>query len=80
MKKILLSLAVLVSLGVTSCKKDRTCECTYSSNESGYTASVVDVTIIDAKKKDAKKMCVKTTSEYTSNGATYTQTTDCKLK
>ena len=55
MKKLLLSLTLLASLFITSCKKDRTCECTYSSNEPGYTASIVDVTIIDSKKKDAKK-------------------------
>jgi len=80
MKKIILSLIVLGSFALVSCKKDRVCTCTSSSTAPGNTPITLEITLLDAKKSDVKKACVKTTSDYTSNGVTYTDTYDCKLK
>ena len=79
MKNIFLSLSVIASIAMASCKKDRVCTCTSSSTAPGSTPMTMEVTIFDVKKSDAKKACVKTTNDYTSNGVTYTRTSDCKL-
>ena len=76
MKKILLSLTVVLAFATASCKKDHVCSCTETSTEPGSTAFTYEETIKEARKSDAKNSCVKKT--YTSGGFTYTQ--DCKLK
>jgi hypothetical protein len=53
MKKITLLAAVVVAFTFASCKKDYTCECTFSGN--GFSGSV-STTIKDTKKK-AKDAC-----------------------
>lgn len=82
MKKITLILSVVAVASLASCKKDRVCTCTSSSNApatSGYTTSHTDeITMKKVSKGTAKRACVKT--ETTSNGSTYTTTNDCKLK
>lgn len=55
MKKITLLAAVVVAFTFASCKKDYTCECTFSGNGLSGTAST---TIKDTKKK-AKDACEK---------------------
>lgn len=80
MKKIFLSLTVIAAISLTSCKKDIICTCTQTSTAPGQPSTTYDVTVVKAKKGDVKKMCVKTTSDYTSGGTTYTQTNDCKIK
>ncbi|MGZ3931532.1 MAG: hypothetical protein ACXVP0_09280 [Bacteroidia bacterium] len=80
MKKIVLLLSVAVVCSLTSCKKDRVCECTSSSTAPGSTSTVTDVTLVKAKKSDAKRICVKETHDFTVLGTTYTDTQDCKLK
>jgi len=80
MKKIFLNISVIVSIAMVSCKKDRVCTCTSSSTAPGNTPITLEITILDAKKSDAKKACVRTTNDYISNGVTYTRTSDCKLK
>lgn len=80
MKKITLFAIAAVAISFASCKKDYTCTCTSSSTAPGSTTSTMEYTIIKAKKGDAKKMCVKTTSDFTAGGNTYTNTSDCKLK
>lgn len=52
MKKVLFVAAFAV-LGLVSCKKDYTCECTVKNGESTVTSS----STIHASKKDAKASC-----------------------
>lgn len=80
MKKLVMLMSVAVVCSLTSCKKDRVCECTSSSTAPGNSSTTVDYTIVDVKKSTAKRACVKTTEDYTVLGTTYTNTMDCKLK
>ena len=85
MKKIVLLASVIVATSFASCKKDRTCECTYTTsgttNVSSHTSSTV---IKKVKKSDAKYLCTKDTETTTntngSSTSSSTSTTDCKLK
>jgi hypothetical protein len=80
MKKIILLVAVLV-LTITSCRKDRTCTCTDTSNEPGYVSTTSVQTYGSAKKKDAKNACQSYSYKETTAGADpYTYTTTCELK
>ena len=74
MKKALF-IAIFATVSLASCKKDRTCTCTFSSTDPSSTASTQVITIIDSKKGDAIKLCIKSTSTY----GGYTDTSDCKL-
>jgi len=76
MKKIILFVAVVSAISFTSCKKDHTCTCTTTSTAPGSVSTTSVTTINDAKKGDAKRACVKTTTVY--NGVTTTN--DCELK
>lgn len=88
MKKITLFAFAAVALSLASCKKDRTCECTYTSTSSYGTNNTIShtetTTYKKIKKADAKYMCTKDNSSYTetSTGGAYTSTSmsDCKLK
>lgn len=52
MKKLsILAVIAIFCLGLTSCKKDYTCTCTFT------TGDPVVYPIKDAKKKDAKSVC-----------------------
>jgi hypothetical protein len=75
MKKIILFVAVVSAISFTSCKKDHTCTCTTTSTAAGSTAQTQVYTIIDAKKGDAKKMCI----DRSEVNGTATETTDCEL-
>ena len=85
MKKITVLAAVLVAVSFASCKKDRTCECTYTTsgttNVTSHTSSTV---ITKVKKSDAKYLCTKDSQSYTntsgSTSSTSTSSSDCKLK
>ena len=85
MKKITMIAAVAVlALSFASCKKDRTCNCTSTSTEPGYT-STPDVTVyMKSKKHDARVYCVSAKYDYDYyNGtamAKATMTTTCELK
>lgn len=50
MKKLLLAVAALGLISLTSCKKDYTCTCTDGTDTE-------TINIPDAKKKDAKNVC-----------------------
>lgn len=76
MKKTALFIAVISALSLASCKKDHTCTCTNTSTAPGSTPTTQTITIVDAKKGDAKKRCITRT---TVNGA-YTDTETCELK
>jgi len=75
----------LVFLALTSCKKDRTCECTdtyTSSNGNNTNTSVsVNTTVIKkSSKRTAKDLCQKSTEVSTGANSTSTDVNDCKLK
>jgi len=72
MKKLLLFVAVVSAFSFASCKKDRTCTCTYSNGTQSFT--FVEV-FTKAKKSDAKKQCI---DQTTVNGGV-TETVTCKL-
>ncbi len=85
MKKTALFVAVIAALSLASCKKDRTCTCTtVESDGTNSTTSTQVYTVKDAKKGDAKKMCIDQTSSNTTTfggmSVTYTQTRTCELK
>lgn len=74
MKKILLFAAVVGAVALTSCKKDHTCTCT-TTYSNGDPAETMVFTVKEAKKSDAKKMCIDRTR--VSGGVTETE--DCEL-
>lgn len=85
MKKITLFAFAAAALSFASCKKDRTCECTYTqSGSTNVTSHTEKLTYTKARKSDAKYMCDKVTytNTYTSSGgsSTSSSTSDCKLK
>lgn len=85
MKKIALFAFAAAALSLASCKKDRTCECTYTqSGTTNVTSNTEKITYTKAKKSDAKYFCdkVTNTNTYTNSGgsSTGTSTSDCKLK
>lgn len=80
MKKIFLGLTVIAAMSLASCKKDYVCSCTSTSTAPGSTSTTSEFTVVKAKKGDVKKRCVKTTSDNTYGGVTYTNTNDCKIK
>jgi hypothetical protein len=64
MKKLML-VAAVVAVGLSSCKKDYTCTCTYTG---GVTGSVS--TTVTATKKDAKSSCESGSSSAGGNTVT----------
>lgn len=53
MKKITILAVAALAISFASCKKDRTCECTQTSN--GVT--IVSSTVVKSGKKDAESWC-----------------------
>jgi hypothetical protein len=78
MKKITLFAFAIAALSLASCKKDRTCECTYTSTSGSSSVTTSSTVIKEVKKSEAKTLCQKTT--YTDNLSAYSSTSDCKLK
>lgn len=74
MKKILLFVAVVGAVALTSCKKDHTCTCT-TTYSNGDPAETMVYTVKEAKKGDAKKACI----DRTTVDSGVTETTDCEL-
>lgn len=74
-KLVPLTLAGVLSMSITSCEKDRTCECTITS---GSTSVTLSATLIKVTERQAKDICV-STIQYDSNGQ-IDYTADCKLK
>ncbi len=80
MKKIFIPICAFILLtAFSSCKKDWVCGCSGTSNEPGTERTTTYVTFTNAKKKDAKKACIDTKTEYESGGQTYVNTTACTL-
>lgn len=80
MKNIFLLPTFIAMCISSSCKKDHVCECTYSSTDPGVTPVTTEYTFYKISEGDAKKLCVKTSRDYTSGGNDYRETTDCTLK
>lgn len=90
MKKVILSVAVIATVSLTSCfKKDRNCTCTYTEVETttytvgGKTTTETETstyavvgTFTKARKGDAKKACIsyKTTDSEDLNASTHIDT------
>jgi len=77
MKKHSLILAGMLALFVTSCKKDRTCECTYSGDTTSRSSKT---TYKKISKANARDLCL--SGKYTDSGVNGSQSSsaDCKLK
>jgi hypothetical protein len=82
MKKVMIIVAV-ASLAFASCKKERVCECVYSSDEPGNVSYTIKTTV----KKAKKDVCTKSsnssiqTSPAAPTGVTYyTEKVECTLK
>jgi len=72
MKTLVCMLALGASLGLASCRKDRTCECTYSDS-----SDTQKTTYEKIRKSRAKDLCPKEVTYTSTNGANVT--TKCKL-
>ena len=67
MKKILISLSVILFIGtISSCKKNRVCECKMTIQENGREITN-QKTLIDVTKDDAEETCKQYEDYY--NGA-----------
>jgi len=80
MKKSLIFLGVVAAFSLTSCKKDRTCSCVYTSTVPGSTSSTDTWVMSEVSKKSAKVNCVSAKQDYTVAGTTYTDTRTCEIK
>ena len=80
MKKITLLAIAGLAICFASCKKERTCECTNSSPNSGLTTTVYK----KIKKSDAKDHCLNNSNTSSTTSGNNTQTTTftekCTLK
>jgi hypothetical protein len=78
MKKIIFSTAVAATVLLASCaKKEHTCTCTVVSSYAGTSSSsTYSETYKDVTKKNAKTLCVSSTSTDASG---VTTTSDCSL-
>ena len=63
MKKIIVISAAALMFALTSCKKDRVCECTVTDSSNGAVTKA-NVTFFDAKKGDARFWCSSFASQY----------------
>ncbi len=82
MKKIAILTILCAGVAFTACKKDKTCECTYSQTSGAITVTN-PVTVIEfkgIKGGEAKSWCQKSSGSNTSGTTTTTWTNDCKLK
>jgi hypothetical protein len=84
MKKYSLLVAALFAISLSSCKKDRVCECTYTYTDSDgdvTTDPMANTTYREIKKSDAKSLCQNSTrTNVNRSGGTSTAVSDCKLK
>lgn len=87
MKNYILPLFVIASLSLASCRKDRTCECDFTSTQNGQGVSGTgSQTVGHATKREAKRIadCYSYTQSEseTIQGTVYNYETkvECKLK
>ena len=82
MKKVMIVLT-FASIAFASCKKERVCECVFTSDEPGYTSATIKYTIKKAKKDVCDKYTystVQTAPAATAGSTNYTETVTCTLK
>ncbi len=80
MKKIIL-VAAVAGLFVASCRKDRTCTCVTTSNESGFVSSTRVTTQKSVKGSNAGAWCQSYTQQLTAPvTSTVIEGEDCTLK
>ncbi len=79
-KTILLGIAAVAMISFASCKKDRTCTCTTSTDVPGSTPTTSIKTQSHLTKKEGKRVldCYSYTEVLTPT--TYVKTVDCKIK
>lgn len=70
MKKLVLAIAALGLISLTSCKKDYTCSCTTFATGSGIDGQTIETKTGKMKKKDAEKKCESSSTSTTVGGVT----------
>ena len=83
MKKITILAVAALAISFASCKKDRTCTCTYTTTPAGGAAytSTDEITIKKAKKKDALNgQCRSVSSQQTAPVSGTKYESNCELK
>jgi hypothetical protein len=77
MKKIIFPIAI-IALCATSCKKNRTCSCTFTeTGPNGYNNVEKSTLTLKTTKKKAKTWCE--AYNYSSSSGSYTDTRSCEL-
>lgn len=82
MKKVMIVLT-FASIAFASCRKERVCECVYTSTDPNSISATVKVTVKKAKKDVCDKnsfSTVQTAPAATSGSTNYTDTYTCTLK
>lgn len=79
MKKITILAVAALAISFASCKKERVCECVYSSDAPGSISSTQKITYTKAKKGVCKDMSNSSIAVAPVAG-TYTNKTECTLK
>ena len=92
MKKLTLFAAIIFAMAsITSCKKDRTCTCTFTSTQTGSTGGTYVRTMTKVSKGDARANCMSDKRDYPADPGTtiggvtygampaYTTTSTCTL-
>ncbi len=62
-----------------SCAKDRTCNCTTTSDAAGSTPTMQTITLVKVTKGQAKANCLTTTQTFTAQSGNVVVTRTCKL-
>lgn len=78
MKKITILSIAVAALSFASCKKDRTCNCTFNDGSPGAVTQNYTVVFKKVSKGSAKAACM--SSKTTPDGQTDTETVNCTLK
>lgn len=78
MKKLVLAVAALGLISLTSCKKEYTCKCTTFSNAPGFVAQTAEGKTEKLSKSDAKTKCESGSTSVTIGG--FTSGAKCEIK
>lgn len=79
MKKAILVFGALLALGMTSCKKDWTCECIETINDNGTTTTSTTTTTLERlKPSEARTECDK--GDLSNSSTNYSYVKECEVK
>ena len=78
MKKIAILSISALAISFASCKKERTCTCTFNDGSPGAQTITYTVVLKKASKSQAKAACIN--SKTTPDGQTDTETVTCTIK